>query len=171
MSRFVTTGRAVTLDDGSPVKDYFIRDKETGTEILAENQNNGYFRTDIGETELTATIKQIKEHFTIWLESDNDEVQRERQDEPERGKGVWDCCHPAAIVIELLAAIPAGRLDGPDGRILQSVINRTLDNYGYSDASGGADYDAARREIDIWVAAESDNRGQNSSQNGNRREA
>jgi hypothetical protein len=156
MSRLVTTGRAVTLGDGSPAKDYFIRDKETGFEILAERQENGYFQSEIGQTSFTGTVKQTKEHFVSWLETSNDELEVDmglHDDSLDKNsRGLWDCCHPAAIVIELLAAIPDGQLDGPDGKRLMRIINTTLDNYGYSDEDGKPDYNEARREIDLWVA-------------------
>lgn len=173
MSRFKTEGRAATLSDGSSAKDYFIRDKETGLEILAERQDNGYFQADIGQTLFTGTVKQIKEHFTEWLEASTDELAVDMGPcDNSLGKstgGLWDCCHPAAIVIELLAAIPDGQLDGPDGRVLKSIIRETLDNYGYGDSNGNPDYALARREIDHWVANEHVNSRQASPQDGDGR--
>ncbi len=173
MSRFKTEGRAVTLSDGSSAKDYFIRDKETGLEILAERQDNGYFRADIGQTLFTGTVKQIKEHFAEWLEASTDELAVDmgsRDDSVgESPRGLWDCCHPAAIIIELLAAIPDGQLDGPDGRVLKNIIKETLDNYGYADENGNPDYALARREIDHWVTNAPDNTREADSQDGDRR--
>jgi hypothetical protein len=163
LNRFDTVGRPVIDEAGRHVKDYLITDKETKESIYAERQSNGKYNAKIGSTvHGNTSIKQLKQDFAVWLESRDNGLEVEVGQESEsvdEGSGLWDCCHPAAIIIELLAVIPAGTLDGPDGRAFKSVIDQTLDNYGYKDEKGHPDYSQARREIDHWVAKAPDNQG------------
>ena len=165
MNRFDTVGRPVVDEAGRHVKDYLITDKITKKSIQAERQSNGKYSAKIGATvHGNTTIKQLKQDFAVWLESLDESVEVEVGQVREsvgKDSGLWNCCHPAAIIIELLAVIPAGTFDGPDGRTLQSVIGQTLDNYGYKDEKGYPDYFQARREIDHWVAKSPDNAGKN----------
>lgn len=158
MNRLRTQGLEVIDDYGNIVKDYTITDKITKKDIYAEKQNNGY-TAKIGKQVYTnATLKHLKSEFVHWLEGRGGlEVEQDEERLGEEDRGLWDCCHPAAIVIELLAAIPDGQLDGPDGQRLLGVIGRTLDSYGYALRDGTPDYGAGRREIDHWVAKASDN--------------
>ena len=157
MNRFKTTGVAVIDKNGSHVKDYNITDKSTGETIEAIRQSNGKYATQIGVRVFTEeTIRGCKEHFADWLDSRGPVGVR-----PERGcldkdasdSDLWGCCHPAALVIELVGALGSA-LSGPDGTRLLSVIKKTLDNYGYCDEEGEPDYESARREIDHWVSNE-----------------
>lgn len=158
MSRLKTQGLEVIDDFHNVVKDYTITDTVTKKDIYAERQKNGY-TAKIGKQVYTnATLKHLKSEFVNWLEGGNElEVEQEQEGLGANDQGLWGCCHPAAIVIELLAAIPDGQLGGPDGKRLLGVITETLDCYGYATEDGGPDYGAARREIDHWVAKASDN--------------
>ncbi len=158
MSRLKTQGLEVIDDFHNVVKDYTITDTITKKDIYAERQKNGY-TAKIGKQVYTnATLKHLKSEFINWLEGGSElEVEQDQEGLGENDRGLWDCCHPAAIVIELLAAIPDGQLDGPDGRRLTGIITETLNCYGYALEDGSPDYSAGRREIDHWVAKASDN--------------
>ena len=155
MSRFITKGVDVQEDDGSITKDYFIKDRETGLEVHAERQSNGKFKVIFGTETFVGTIKQAKEEFTRHLEGGRSVEVEPGDEDVGAGRGTWDCCHPCAIITELLGVCDH-LLDGPDGQRLRRVIDNTLDCWGWADERGGPDYAASRREMDLWIAKESD---------------
>ncbi len=161
MSRFVTKGFEVLEDDGAITKSYFIRDRESGLEILAEKKSNGKFTAKIGAEEFSGTIKSIKESFASAIDSGSglDLEQPEEDVGESAGRGLWDCCHPAALLIELLA-VSEPMLTGKDGQRLTRIIKHSLDNWGWADEKGEPDYDAARREMDLWMSIAPDNQGE-----------
>ncbi len=166
MSRFITKGFEVLEDDGSVTKDYFIRDRETGLEILAERVGNGKFKAEIGPAEYTGSIKQIKQLFAESIDGGlGVDVEPQQDDVGESSRGLWDCCHPAALITELYGA-SEHLLGGPDGKRLAVLIKTTLDNWGWADSDGEPDYDASRREIDLWMSRTFDNTGKDPVQAG-----
>lgn len=162
MSRFITTGRKAVLDNGTITKDYFIKDRETGLEILAKRLENGSFKAEIGTTEFTGSIKAIKQFFVESIDGGlGVDVEPHQDDVGEDSQGLWDCCHPAALITELYGA-SEHTLRGPDGKRLAILIKTTLNNWGWADSDGEPDYDASRREIDIWMSRTFETRGKDS---------
>jgi hypothetical protein len=165
MSRFITKGvnaANVVIRDRDYVthRDYEITDRKTGEKTIAERQANGKYRTRLGETLWeNITVKQAKQHFGNWLDAAGDRLElgvgsREAGVGESAGdqEDIWGCCHPCAIIIEMLGAIPETTLEGPDGDKLKRLIYRTLDNYGYATSNGEPDYEACRREVDRWFS-------------------
>jgi len=163
MSRFITKGVDVQEDDGTVTKDYFIRDRETGLEVHAERQGNGKFKVIFGEESFVGTIKQAKDEFASHIDGGGRlEVEPDDEAVGEGPRGLWDCCHPCAIITELLGVCDH-LLGGPDGQRIKRVILNTLDCHGYADERGEPDYDASRREMDLWVSREPVNSGEGAS--------
>lgn len=160
MSRFITKGVDVQEDDGTVTKDYFIKDRETGLEVHAERQSNGKFKITLGAETFVGTIKQAKDDFASYIDSGGLlEVEPRDEDVGEDRGGAWDCCHPCAILTELLGVCDH-LLGGPDGQRLKRLAYKTLDNYGWADRSGEPDYAASRREMDLWLSREPANNGE-----------
>jgi len=134
--------RAVGTDDG-----YRLIDKETGREANARRRENGKFDITINGNEFyNNSLRDCKELLTA---SDSEDTGEERPGPGNRG--AWDCVHPCAWLIELLA-ISEDRIKGsPDFQELWPEIIETLDCYGYITPEGGIDSDAARWEIDHWL--------------------
>jgi len=121
--------------------DWMLINSETKETLLCEREENGKkYRFKAGEEwHEGLTLKECKEVFGLQatpVQRDNDST--------------WSCCHPCAIIVELLA-ICEGRLDGVDGKALRRTIDSTLDSYGFLGEDGLPDADTSRNILDRWM--------------------
>ena len=135
--------RTTGIDEG-----YRLVDKETGNDAIARRKENGKFDITIdGETYYNNSLRDCKQ---LLVEPREEHCTDETGDEEDGG--AWGCCHPCAMLVELLA-ISEDRINAsPDFQKYWPEIRRTLDSYGYLTRDGEIDADAARREIDHWLA-------------------
>ena len=151
--------KGVSNESGT-LKDYKVWDVDSLQEIYCEREENGKtYSTVVGHQLWTGqTLKQCKARLVQFIEHGDCESGQgsglgvEHEVEDVGARGLWDGCEPCAIIIELLAIIPQGSLEGPDGQRLQQTINHTLDNFGYLNEDGGHDVGRSRSEMDRWMS-------------------
>ena len=133
--------KGVTDEKGN--KNYIITNTDDGVEHVALKRETGS-KYDIGE-HTCLTLRQCKQlvsedrvrHFAdrctkVVPDTSGDEVMR--------GKETWSCVDPCALVIMLAAGV-----DVPD-----SVVDRTLDAWGWIIPAGLRDIVQAEENYDKW---------------------
>jgi len=121
--------------------DWMLINSKTKEKLICRREENGKkYRIKIEEEWREGlTLKECKEAFGA----------KELYVQDDKGS-TWSCCHPCAIIVELLA-VCEGRLDGVDGKALRRTINATLDSYGFLGEDGLPDADTSRNILDRWM--------------------
>ncbi len=113
--------------------------------VIAQKRSTGSgYDCQIGLfTYTNITIKEAKERFVEYVESDPNEKDTTHDDERVQ-PDLWNTIEPCSVIVKLLQIIPT-----PIAATgIKDAIYEVLDNYGYLDASGEPDCERAERELE-----------------------